>query len=61
MAKDKRFDVIYTQSSFSNGTTYIYVDRETGVHYLVVSSGIGNGVTPLLDSEGKPVINKNAH
>ena len=60
MAKNKRFDVIYSQSSLSNGTTAIYVDRETGVHYLAVSSGMGCGVTPLLVSECKPFINKNA-
>ena len=60
MAKDKRFDVIYNQSILSNGTTAIYIYRETGVHYLTIISGIGGGVTPLIDSEGKPIINKNA-
>lgn len=60
MAKDQRFDVIYNQSTLSNGTTAIYVNRETGVHYLTITSGMGSGVIPLLDSEGKPIINKNA-
>lgn len=60
MAKDKRFDIIYSQAGLSSGTTAIYVDRETGVHYLTITSGMGGGLTPLLDSEGKPIINKNA-
>lgn len=36
----------------------ILVDTETGVNYLVVSSGFGGGVTPLLDSSGNVVIDK---
>ncbi len=36
----------------------ILVDTETGVNYLVVSSGFGGGVTPLLASNGNVVIDK---
>lgn len=40
------------------GVAEILVDTETGVNYLVVSTGFGGGVTPLLDSNGKVVIDK---
>ena len=53
MAKDKRFERIYSQSM---GSTEILVDRETGVNYLFHSSGYAGGLTVLLDREGKPVI-----
>ena len=36
----------------------VIVDKETGVNYLYVCRGYGGGLTPLLDSEGKPVITK---
>ena len=32
------------------------VDRETGVNYLWCREGGGGGLTPLLWSDGKPVI-----
>lgn len=53
MAKEKRFEKIYTQGA---GTTEIWVDKETGVNYLYHSSGYSGGLTPLLDRDGKPVI-----
>ena len=55
MAKDNRFERVYTQSSFT-GSTQILVDKETGVNYIYHSSGYGGGLTPLLDREGKTVI-----
>ena len=55
MAKDNRFEKVYSQSTFS-GSTQILVDKETGVNYIYHSSGYGGGLTPLLDREGKPVI-----
>ena len=59
MAKEKRFEKVYSQDL---GATMIYVDKETGVNYLFVSSGYAGGLTPLLDREGKtvitPIINK---
>ena len=53
MAKYKRFEKIYTQSS---GGTEIWVDKETGVNYLYHSSGYAGGLTPLLDKDGKPIV-----
>ena len=54
MAGDKRFEVVYSQGIAT--ATEIWVDRETGVNYLFHKSGYSGGLTPLLDSEGKPVI-----
>ncbi|MBR4858309.1 MAG: xylan 1,4-beta-xylosidase [Clostridia bacterium] len=53
MAKEKRFEKVYSQDL---GTMMILVDKETGVNYLFASSGYAGGLTPLLDREGKPVI-----
>lgn len=53
MAKDKRFERVYSQDL---GSTIIYVDRETGVNYLFVANGYAGGLTPLLDREGNPVV-----
>ena len=53
MAKDKRFEKIYTQSM---GSMEIWVDKETGVNYLYRQSGYAGGMTVLLDREGKPVV-----
>ena len=53
MAKEKRFEKIYSQSM---GSMEIWVDKETGVNYLYRNGGYGGGLTVLLDQEGKPVI-----
>jgi hypothetical protein len=36
----------------------IIVDKETGVNYLMVRSGYGAGLTPLIDADGKPIVTK---
>ena len=36
--------------------TRIFVDKQTGVNYLYVNSGYSGGLTPLIDSDGKPII-----
>ena len=53
MAKDKRFEKIYSQGA---GASEIWVDKETGVNYIFRQSGHAGGLTPLLDREGKPVV-----
>lgn len=55
MAKEKRFEKTYSQSSLS-GNVEIWVDKTTGVNYLFHAAGYAGGLTPLLDREGKPVI-----
>ncbi len=58
--KNDRFIVILKEgSSFKDeGIRQVLVDKETGVTYLVLKSGYGLGITPLLDKDGKPVITK---
>lgn len=58
MKKEKRFEVVFTDGSDLSdaGKRQILVDTVTGVHYLTWKSGYGAGITPLLDSEGKVVI-----
>lgn len=53
MAKDKRFEKIYTQGM---GAMEIWVDKETGVNYVCRQSGYAGGMTVLVDAEGKPVV-----
>lgn len=53
MAKDKRFERVYSQGM---GTMEIWVDKQTGVNYLYRQSGYSGGLTVLLDKDGKPVI-----
>lgn len=54
MAKNERFEKVYSQGAVN--VTEIWVDRETGVNYVFHASGYAGGMTPLLDSEGKPVV-----
>ncbi len=54
MAKDERFENIYSQGVVN--TMEIWVDKETGVNYVFHASGHAGGMTPLLDRDGKPVI-----
>lgn len=60
MRRDKRFVVIEKEgSSLSDkGQQMVVVDRKTGVSYLWMKSGYGAGITPLIGSDGKPVIFK---
>ncbi|MBQ4061243.1 MAG: xylan 1,4-beta-xylosidase [Christensenellaceae bacterium] len=53
MKKDNRFEVIYKEGTLF--TKQILLDKKTGVQYLLISSGYGTSVTPLLDAFGKPV------
>ncbi|MCR1950613.1 MULTISPECIES: DUF6440 family protein [unclassified Clostridium] len=55
--KEKRF-IIKEEQSLGFGAIYIVVDTITGVNYLTTVGTGMNGMTPLLDSDGKVVINK---
>ena len=59
-SKDNRFIVLSKEGSSltESGQKQILIDKETGVNYLLVKSGYGLGITPLLDKDGKPVISK---
>lgn len=53
--QDKRFYLKHKNSISFLGEISIIVDRETGINYINSSIGNGNGLTVLLDEEGKPV------
>ena len=57
MAKD-RFDIREREGVSLMTDAFVIVDKETGVNYLFVHRGYGGGLTPLLDSDGKPIITK---
>ena len=54
MAKDERFEKVYSQGFVD--VMEIWIDKETGVNYLFHRDGNAAGFTPLLDRDGKPVI-----
>ena len=53
--KEKRFIRTHNESTLQ-GSTEIWVDRETGINYLFHSGGYAGGMTPLLNRDGTPVI-----
>ena len=60
MGKD-RFDIKEREGLSLMTDAVIIIDKETGVHYLYVCRGYGGGLTPLLDAEGKPIIQKDGY
>ena len=54
--KDERFVKMLDEGSGFSWQRTIWVDRETGVNYLLVASGNGGGLTVLLDRDGAPVV-----
>ena len=55
MADDKRFVKTYNQG-FWDRTMEVWVDKKTGVNYLVTQSGYAGGMTVLVDAQGKPIV-----
>ena len=53
----KRFQTKFEENKFLS-TVSVIVDVETGVNYILAYGIGGASVTPLLDSEGKVVIDK---
>ena len=54
MKEENRFEKIYEQGKLA--PIEIWVDKETGVHYLYRQNGYSGGLTVLLDKDGKPVV-----
>lgn len=52
-----RFEIHDRDNKFMTSAIVI-VDKETGVNYLYFGYGYGGGLTPLLGSDGKPIITK---
>ena len=53
--KDKRFVVKEHEGGLSV-STYVLVDKQTGVNYLYAASGYSGGLTVLVDALGKPIV-----
>ena len=60
MAKD-RFDIKEREGVSFATDAIVIIDKETGVNYLFVHRGYGGGLTPLLDSDGKPIVTKDGY
>lgn len=58
MSNDKRFIKVYSKGAMEG--CEIWVDTETGVNYFYHFSGYSGGLTPLLDSDGKPVVSSSS-
>jgi hypothetical protein len=54
--KEKRFSVSQDEILPTGTIASIIVDNETGVHYILVNSTYGTGITPLLDDSGKVIV-----
>ena len=52
----ERFTIVSGNNPNAPYFETIIVDEETGVMYLAVYSGNQFGITPLLDSDGKPIL-----
>lgn len=53
--KDKRF-IIKKESGSYPLTTYVLVDKKTGVNYLYAAGGYSGGLTVLVDALGNPIV-----
>lgn len=49
-----RFEKVYSQGVMQG--VEIWVDTATGVNYMFCYGGNAGGLTPLLDSDGKPIV-----
>lgn len=55
--KEERFtEALSEGNGLTSAAKSVIVDKETGVNYLWVHEGYAGGLTPLLDSEGKPIV-----
>lgn len=51
---EERFEKVYTQGKLN--IMEIWVDKETGVQYVYHLVGYADGMSPLLDVDGKPLL-----
>ena len=55
--KEKRFSIKY-EEAFEGGKVVIVADTETGVNYISTIGFGATSFTPLLDKEGKVIVDK---
>lgn len=53
-----RFNIQKVNKGYNDGDIYILTDKETNIQYLYTTRMYSQAVTPLLDKEGKPLIDK---
>jgi len=53
--KNKRFVKVYEEGGMLSAFA-IFIDRLTGVNYLMHMSGESESMTPLLDPNGRPIV-----
>ena len=51
--KEERFIKVHSENI---GGEMVFVDKQTGVNYLFISSGYAGGLTPLLNPDGTPIV-----
>ena len=62
--KKNRFKEVYCDKRMSSGggvnthQDIIFKDKITGVLYLQTTNSRGNSVIPLIDADGKPLVDK---
>lgn len=54
---DRFVEVSFDMHEFT--THHVMKDKETGVLYYMANSNRGVGLTPLIDENGKPLVDKN--
>ena len=54
--KNNRFEIVLEEKHDMMSSNRVLRDKETGVLYLYHAWGYGGGMTPLLDRDGKPLI-----
>jgi len=57
---ETRFEILHDEALKANRSISILRDKYTGILYLSNYHYQSGGITPLLDSEGKPIIELNS-
>lgn len=58
MNKEKRFEILLEESIGAMKVVSILRDKQTGVQYLFTIAGSAGGLSPLLDKDGKPIVDE---
>ncbi len=59
--ENDRFVRSYKQVGVFSREIEIWVDKSTGVNYMVMPSGYGHSLTPLLNRDGSPMVTAVSH
>lgn len=55
-SNETRFELVLDEKMPGLNSVKIYRDKQTGVQYMLAAIGNGGGLSPLLDKDGKPII-----